>query len=266
MSTPSLIKEVRRLKARQRSRRREIPKDRMEFAREVGIDPDPWQEELLGSTSRRILINASRQSGKSTVAGVIALHTALYTPGSLVLIVAPAQRQSVESFSKVLDAYRSLGRPISPRSEQKMSLSLQNGSRIVSLPGSEKTIRGFSGAELLIVDEASRIEDRLYHATRPMLAVSNGGLIMASTPYGRRGVFYDTWQNGGSEWHRFEIPAYKVPRISEEFLAEEREALPQRVFRQEYLCKFEESQSQVFSEELIDAAFDDSIEPLWPGE
>jgi hypothetical protein len=58
-----------------------------------------------------------------------------------------------------------------------------------ALPGTEKTIRGFSGAALLIVDEAARVDDALYYAVKPMLAVSGGSLLMLSTPYGRRGEF-----------------------------------------------------------------------------
>jgi hypothetical protein len=88
--------------------------------------------------------------------GIIALHRALYHPGSLILCLAPALRQSQELFGKVLGFYRNLERPVLPQAERKLSLELENGSRIVTLPGSEKTIRGFSGAALLIVDEAAR--------------------------------------------------------------------------------------------------------------
>src|SRR3712207_3290365 len=164
--------------------------DRVSFARAVGLEPDGWQEELLRSTSDRVLLNCSRQSGKSTISGVIALHRALYHPGSLVLCLAPALRQSQELFGKVLGFYRDLGRPVSPQAERKLSLELENGSRIVTLPGSEKTIRGFSGTSLLILDEASRVADELYFAVRPMLAVSGGALMMLSTPAGRRGIFF----------------------------------------------------------------------------
>jgi tRNA(Met) C34 N-acetyltransferase TmcA len=164
--------------------------DRVAFARALGLEPDAWQEELLRSTSDRVLLNCSRQSGKSTMTGVIALHRALYHPGSLILCLAPALRQSQELFGKVLGFYRDLGRPVSPQAERKLSLELENGSRIVTLPGSEKTIRGFSGTALLILDEAARVDDALYYAVRPMLAVSGGALMMLSTPYGRRGVFY----------------------------------------------------------------------------
>jgi hypothetical protein len=68
--------------------------DRVSFARTLGLEPDGWQEELLRSTSDRVLLNCCRQSGKSTISGVIALHRALYHPGSLVLCLAPALRQS----------------------------------------------------------------------------------------------------------------------------------------------------------------------------
>jgi hypothetical protein len=194
--------------------------------------------------------------------GLIALHRALYHPGSLILCLAPALRQSQELFGKVLSFYRDLGRPVSPQGERKLSLELENGSRIVTLPGSEKTIRGFSGAALLILDEAARVADELYFAVRPMLAVSGGALIMLSTPYGKRGVFYEEW-TGGHGWERYEVPASQCPRISEEFLEEERRVLPSRVFRQEYECSFEETEDQVFTTEMVEQAVTSEVTPLF---
>src|SRR5215218_5873853 len=167
--------------------------DRAAFAKRLGLEPDPWQEDLLRSTSDRVLLNCCRQSGKSTMTGIVALHRALYHPRSLILCLAPALRQSQELFGKVLGFYRDLGRPVLSQAERKLSLELENGSKILTLPGSEKTIRGFSGAALLIVDEAARVDDGLYFAVRPMLAVSGGALIMLSTPYGKRGVFFEEW-------------------------------------------------------------------------
>jgi hypothetical protein len=232
--------------------------DRVAFAREAGLEPDPWQRELLRSSSDRVLLKCCRQSGKSTMTGVIALHRALYHPGSLILCLAPALRQSQELFGKVLGFYRDLGRPVSPQGERKLSLELENGSRIVTLPGSEKTIRGFSGTALLILDEAARVADELYFAVRPMLAVSGGALMMLSTPYGKRGVFYDEWTSGHG-WDRYEVPAYQVPRIPSSFLGEERRSMPGWWYRQEYECSFEETEDQIFTHDMISAARDDSI-------
>src|SRR5215204_96415 len=236
--------------------------DRVSFAKRLGLEPDPWQEDLLRSTSDRVLLNCSRQSGKSSMTAVIALHRALYHPGSLILCLAPALRQSQELFGKVLSFYRDLGRPVSPQGERKLSLELENGSRIVTLPGSEKTIRGFSGTSLLVLDEAARVEDELYFAVRPMLAVSGGSLMMLTTPYGKRGVFYEEWTSGHG-WERYEVPASQCPRISEEFLEEERMTLPPWVYRQEYECSFEETEDQVFTSDMIDRALTDEVKPLF---
>jgi hypothetical protein len=236
--------------------------DRVSFARSVGVEPDPWQEDLLRSGSDRVLLNCSRQSGKSTMSAVIALHRALYHPGSLVLCLAPALRQSQELFGKIAGFYRDLGRPVAPQGERKLSLELENDSRIITLPGSEKTIRGFSGAALLLVDEASRVDDGLYYAIRPMLAVSGGSLMMLTTPYGKRGVFFEEWTSE-REWERYEVPARECPRISEDFLEEERSTLPPWVYRQEYECSFEETENAVFTHEMIERAVTSEVKPLF---
>lgn len=236
--------------------------DRVAFAERLGIIPDPWQADLLRSASDRLLLNCCRQSGKSTMAALLALHRAIYHPGSLILCLAPALRQSQELFAKVLSCYRELGRPAAPVAERRLSLELENGSRIVTLPGQERTIRGFSGAALLIVDEAARVPDDLYFGIRPMLAISAGALLMLSTPAGRRGAFYEEWTSGVG-WERYEVPIEDVPRISREFVEEERQALPRRIFRQEYECSFEATEDQVFSLEDVNRAISDELPPLF---
>src|SRR5215208_2569380 len=115
--------------------------DRVAFAKELGIFPDSWQERLLRSASDRILLNCARQAGKSSMSALIALHRALYHPGSLVLILAPSERQAKETFSKVAQHYRKLGNTVPPDTMRKLGMVLANDSRIEALPGTEKTIR-----------------------------------------------------------------------------------------------------------------------------
>jgi hypothetical protein len=238
--------------------------DRVSFAEKLGIVPDAWQRDLLSSSSGRVLLNCCRQSGKSTMSAVVAVHRAIYHPGSLILCLAPALRQSQELFSKIAGFYRNLGRPVVPQGERKLSLELENGSRIVTLPGSEKTVRGFSGVDLLIVDEAARVPDELYYAVRPMLAVSGGRLLMLSTPFGKRGVFYEEW-SGGSAWERYTATAAECPRIPPEFLEEERKTLGPWWFAQEYECRFMDTLDQIFATEVIHKAITDEVAPLFGG-
>jgi hypothetical protein len=193
---------------------------------------------------------------------VLATHTAVYLPGSLILIVSRAERQSAELMEKVKAIFGAIGKPAQTTAESVLQLRLANRSRIIALPGKEETIRSYSGVRLLLLDEAARIPDATYYAVRPMLAVSRGRLIALSSPFGRRGFFWEAW-NGAAGWERYEVPATDCPRISAAFLAEERLALGEWWFRQEYLCQFLQPMDSVFNEEAVDRAFSDDVLPLF---
>lgn len=235
-------------------------RDPVMLSRRAGLEPDPWQADVLRSTAPRLLLNCSRQSGKSTTVGTLAVWTALYTPAALVLLLSPTLRQSSELFKKALAVYQALGRPVPAESESALQLELENGSRIVSLPGKEGTVRGYSGVDLLALDEAAWIPDSLYMSVRPMLAVSGGRLIAMSTPHGTRGFFYEAWKSGAG-WDRTEVPASRCPRIPPEFLAEELEAMGEWWYQQEYACQFIDAQTQAFRSEDIDVAFRGEVQP-----
>ena len=229
------------------------------LAERAGIIPDDWQATVLRSTAARVLLLCSRQAGKSTITAVLAVHTALYEAGALVLILSPSLRQSSETFKKCTSVYGALGRPVPPESESGLQLALENGSRIVSLPGREGTIRGYSGVRLLCVDEAAWVEDGLYLAVRPMLAVSGGRLIALSTPHGTRGWFYESWR-GDEPWQRFEVPATQCPRISAAFLEEERCVMGAWWWEQEYACRFLDAQTQPFGRDDVEACFREEVQ------
>jgi hypothetical protein len=241
----------------------ELTEDPVRILTNAQLEPDPWQAGVLRSHAQRMLLLASRQAGKSSVAAALAVQTALLRPRSPVLLLSPSLRQSGELYRKIVDLFGALGRPMGVAAESALRLELSNGSRVVSLPGDEKNIRGFSGVALLIIDEAARVADSLYYSVRPMLAVSQGRLVALSTPFGKRGWFHDEWYSDG-EWERVKITAEQCPRISPQFLAEERRALGERWFKQEYQCSFEETIDAVFSWADIQAAMSDEVKPLFP--
>ena len=233
-----------------------------EFWGRIGFKPDARQRELLAGAGRRVILNCSRQWGKSTVAAARAVERAVTRAGSLVLVLGPSGRQSGELLKKAEGFVRRLG--LRPRGDglNEMSLQFPNGSRIVGLPGSERTVRGFSAVDLLVVDEASRVSDDLYRAVRPMLAVKDGDLWLMSTPHGKRGFFHTEWEYGGKEWRRVRAPATECARIKPAFLEEERRVQGDRSFRQEYMCEFTEAEDGVFRWDEIAGAVDRGEEPL----
>lgn len=237
--------------------------DPVEFCTQrLALMPDARQAEVLRSTAKRGALNCARQWGKSTITAAKAVHRAWSRAGALVIFASPTERQSAELLRKAAGMVRRLG--IKPRGDgdNAHSLVFPNGSRIVALPGTEATVRGFSQVSLMLIDEASRVTDALYLALRPMLIVGDGDLWLMSTPYGQRGFFYDAFNAAAKTWERFTVPATENPRIRPDQLEQEREAMGSSHFAQEYQCEFVDNGTMVFDQILIDAAFDDTVQAL----
>lgn len=201
------------------------------------FNPDPWQEKFLRSHAPRICLNCSRQSGKSTSVAVLALWEAIHRPKSTIVLDSPSLRQSQELMMKFSEFLSLVDQSVKLDSDTKLSVRFANGSRVLALPGSEKTIRGISAVTLLILDEAAGIPDELYGAVRPMLAVSRGRLILMSTPRGEQGFFYETWAKS-TGWEKIEVPWQQCPRIDPAFIEEERLERGNAWVAQEYECQF----------------------------
>jgi hypothetical protein len=228
---------------------------------DAGLTPDPWQQAAIRSSSKRQLWNVHRQGGKSVTAGLKALKKS-QDAGSLTLLISPSERQSSELLRKVAELHAKIEGLPEPIAVAAHKLEWQHGGRVVSLPASGTTIRGYSKVDLLILDEASRIPSELIGAVRPMLAISAGELVCLSTPNGRQGFFYESWENGGPLWERTMITADQCARIDPAFLQEERETLGEMVFRQEYFCAFVACDEAAFPTSIIDAAFSMELRPL----
>jgi hypothetical protein len=282
-----------------------LREDRANVFQALGMEADPWQKDLLRSTAPKILVCCSRQSGKSQTAAGMALNKALLdSPDpatgapATVLIVSRALRQSAELLRKVKELYRGLRgertrrlarwQPRSLKGEvagyddsftlpstreeavqdSVLSLEFTNGARVISLPGSSETIVGYSAISLLVIDEAARTPDELYRYLRPMRAVSLGQMVCLSSPFGKRGWFFDSWSDceqakGRGEpepWQRFCVTADDCPRISRAFLEDERREIGDRWFRQEYYCSFEDTVDAVFATTDIQAALSGAVE------
>lgn len=262
MAAATLAREAQRLLAEARGRAptdspllRAIRRAPEEILTRAGISPDPWQLDLSRSSDARVLILACRQVGKSLVAGCLALREALLHPGATILLLAPSERQAAELLrDKVLRLWAALGRPLGAGADNALRLELANGSRIIALPGKEATIRVYASVRLLVIDEAARVPDALFHAVTPMLAVSRGRLVCLSSAYAQAGFFYESWSQGGERWRRVQVLAAECPRISPEFLAEELAAMGQRLYDREYNGVFTSADDAVFDPDAIDRA------------
>ena len=249
----ALVKEIRRVRNTvSASTTSDVPDDVVEFARSVDLDPDPWQQEVITSTHPRKILCCGRQTGKSTVAAILAIHKALTQPGSTVLVVAPGERQAKLLFSKAASLYKQAGYPLPAHSERRTGLELSNGSVIEALPAVERTTRGYS-VDLLVVDEAAAVPDMDYHGILPALIATRGEQVLLSTPRGRRGFFWELWHSD-DDWQRVMVRSDEVGRIREEDLEVFRATMPEQFFQQEFYCEWLDTEGSLFSYDDIQAA------------
>jgi hypothetical protein len=235
----------------------------------AGMEPDPWQRDLLESTSQTMILNCSRQTGKSQIVAALALVTAILEWPAMILFLAPTIRQSGNLFLHLMRLYYALDQPYKKRVvDSDHTLELQNGSKIVCLPDKQGHIRSFSAVRLLVIDEAAYVSDSLYGAVKPMLVVSGGRLVLLSSPGGKQGFFYDAWMgepdnlpeegewcSQGQDWRRYCVPWTMCPRIKPELVERDRRELGENYVRQEYGCEFMDMIGAEFSRDEIEAAF-----------
>ena len=255
---------------------------RQRYVRFMGFEPFPWQDAILASEGRRIIINAARQSGKSTIVSSLPCHKAKYKAGSLVVIIAATEDQAFDDMTKVKGYIQNDETyPDIKRSSDSL-LQLDNGSRIVVVPATEKAARGKSCPDLVMLDEASRIEDIIYTSgVKPMFTDNPGQLILLSTPNGKKGFFFSIFdqRRKNDPWERYLIRSPYEPVSTPEGL-DLAEYMPEtdfqaktgdirswysprhhdydeqvqnlydmgtRQYKQEYCCEFVETEASVFS-------------------
>ncbi|MGO9179278.1 MAG: terminase large subunit domain-containing protein [Candidatus Limnocylindrales bacterium] len=238
--------------------------DPVAMARAVGVEPYDWAKAALRSPAPRECWVVSRQGSKSTTAALMALHLATYRAGSLAVCVSPSQRQANELLAKVRQAYSALGRPVGAVSEAIAQLTLENGSRVVSLPSSEASIRGYA-ADLVLLDEAAKIERALYEAIRPMVAVTGGRIVMLSTPWLAEGFFWEAATGADPGWVVRTVPCWDIPTIRRDFLDAELASLGRSVFAREYECSFENAGAGLFTLAQLRALTDPALRAPYPG-
>lgn len=230
------------------------------FERAFRTEPHEWQRAFLRTTDNVLLVKG-RQVGASTATAALALHVALYVHESLAVFVSPSQRQSQEVLLKVKAAARNLDRSLTE--DSAIAVGFGNGSRIISLPGTATSVRGYS-ASLLVVDEAAYIDEETWVAVQPLVA-TGGRSIVQSTPAGRRGWFFESWDAPDlPRWTRLRVRTAEVANVSADFLERQRRELGPVAYAMEYDASFQESGAGMFTEDKLRALIRPDVAALRP--
>jgi hypothetical protein len=212
------------------------------FEQAFGLEPLPWQRGYLRETRPTVVLKG-RQVGASLSAAALAIHTARYWPDVNVVIVSPSLKQSTEITTRARAGLRNLS--VQLVQDSTSVLRLANGSRILSLPGTARSVRGWT-ARLLILDEAAFIEDATFDAARALVA-TGGRLVIQSTPADESGDFWEIVTAEDPAWSRFTVRSDEVPTIDPAFLEGERRGMSPDAYATEYECAFGKAGATLFS-------------------
>lgn len=238
----------------------ELRKNPAKFVEEIiGDEPFDYQRKILNSDSKRRVFVAGRQVGKSRTCAWMGLHHALTHRNHTVLITADALRQSSELFSQLRSEMSEAG--ISDdlwgvERDTQTVVEFDNGSRILCLPTGRdgSKIRGYT-ADMIIVDEAAFIDDVIFEDVLwPMTFVTGGTIVLASTPWGSSGFFYEKAQAAeeeDSDWMSVHASSYDNPMIDPSDIDEFKEGKTQTQIKQEVLGEFVPEGSTFFAPELV---------------
>ena len=230
-----------------------------EWAKEhLKFEADAIQKSVLDHEAHRLILCCSRQWGKTTIGAIKALHTAIFNPGTEIVVISNSLKQAGVLLNKVCESAAVLGFPRKRVLGHENSLHLPNGSKIFAVANSEKSSRGYT-AHIVIVDEAAIVEDDVIGAASPTLSRTNGKLWLLSTPHGQTGLFYNVWHDKDlTDWFKvkatIEDSAYATP----EFIAEQKRLFPFNV-RQDFYCEFTPKKGCLLSRERVEKMIDPTI-------
>lgn len=223
-----------------------------------------YQNELFECKNKFRIVNKARQIGISTAIAMEALYTAIWQPNQTILFISTGERTSRELMDKV----KSLLNSIEPFSitirdgnnmeflattkikmDTKTAITLENGSRILSLPNNPDNIRGFTATKVYI-DEYAHFEnpEEIWEAVLPSIT-RGGSVTVVSTPKGKLGKFYTIYDEAyrkENDFSSFNIPYTRVVEpIVRENIEKNRSVMSPLQFLQEYECEFIDRKSVV---------------------
>lgn len=236
--------------------------------RSCDIVLDDWQKEILDHKGD-LLLCTGRQVGKTTIFAIKAAEYLVNNAGSQIIIVSLTEDQAKLIIVMILDYLQKHHKAKIAKGKQKPTQNkvvLNNKSFALARPvgTTGDAVRGFTG-DVLIIDEASRMPELVWTASKPVLLTTAGEIWMCSTPKGKKGYFYECYLNKNDRYKVFHISSEDVIKKrplneswtekkradSIRFLEDEKKDMSELQYGQEYLGLFLEDLRQFFPDELI---------------
>ena len=220
----------------------------------------PYQKDFILSPKKKKIWLSSRQIGKSWTLSFIAVYKALSRKNGLSLCISTGARAAAELIKKceqMAFAVKTLTKGKLDYTSSADSIKFANGARVLSLPsGNPAGLRGYTAAATLI-DECAYIDHPydVYSAIVPTLTRDpDAELVVASTPAGKYGLYWDLWNNADDTWYKqsTDIQQAKQNGLDVDIEQLKNMVIDPDIFDMEYMCRFADQFSQFVDLSLVD--------------
>jgi phage terminase large subunit len=197
--------------------------DPVAFAREVlGFEPWSRQAEILEAVRDhgRVAVKSCNASGKTAAASCAVLWWLAQGPGSVCVTTAPTERQVRKVlWREVAQRHRHARGFFRGATLTDAELYLAPDWFALGLTADNtESFQGIHAERLLVVvDEASGVDERIFEAVDALLAGGEARLLLISNPTRTSGAFYDAFSPEQAElWHTITISAFDCPAFTGE--------------------------------------------------
>lgn len=202
-----------------------IRRDPVWFCRQVlGFDPWSKQAEILEAVRDhdRVAVRSCNAAGKTSTAGRVVLWWLGGGPGSIALTTAPTDRQVKRLLWKEIRQGYHASRGFFDGELFDTRLRLGDGWEALGL--STDDAESFSGWHeervLVVVDEASGVDEEIFEAIEGVLAGGHAKLLVISNPTQTSGQFFDAFHSERCLWRTISISAFDTPAFTGEPVSE----------------------------------------------
>ncbi|MGI8804343.1 MAG: terminase large subunit domain-containing protein [Thermoleophilaceae bacterium] len=221
----------------------------------------PHQIEAADSGAFITTIAKARRTGGTVLAETLAIHTAFSNRGCRVLILSATQdaaRRLTESIALTLNANPDTRGALVDDFATRVRLA--NGSEIISLPASQRQVRGYGARVLLVIlDEAGFMPSELWtaaHYTALDERANGSRILMLGTPWGGAEHFFRRAFAAGEEGdpdHSSHHWTYEAnPLLDRAYLERQRERVSPVEYAAEVLGEWSDAVGSLFPRALLE--------------
>ena len=204
---------------------RDIRKEPVNFASNIlGVKPWDKQKQILNAiaANRSVAVRSCNGAGKTFTAAIVILWWLMSYDNAIVITTAPSERQVREILWRELQKLYMPVRDIVGGKLTRTRLEVSPTRYAYGFStNTEDRFQGFhSGNILVIVDEASGVDEFIYNAISGVITAKNSKLLLIGNPHGYAGTFYDAFHKDRKQFETIHISAFDIPSFKAEGITE----------------------------------------------